>query len=244
LKALELGYRSIDTAAGYANEKGVGKAIRESGLKREEIFVTTKLANSKQGYDETLKAFDRSMSDLGLDYLDLYLIHWPLPMFGKAADTWKAFEKLYSEKRIRAIGVCNFEPAQLEDLFKTAAVKPAVNQIELHPRLTQKPLLSFCRKNKIAVEAWSPLMSGGDVLKDKNILGLADKYGKTPAQIILRWDIQNGVIVIPKSVHADRIAGNMDIFDFELDDEDMELIDSLDKGFRTGPNPYTFDKLF
>lgn len=243
-KALEIGYRSIDTAAGYANEKGVGKAIRESGIAREEIFVTTKLANSKQGYDFTLKAFDRSMEDLGLEYLDLYLIHWPLPMFGKVRETWRAFEKLYNEKRIRAIGVCNFEPVHLEALFMNFGIKPTVNQIELHPRLTQKPLIEFCKKNEIAVEAWSPLMSGGNILKNMAILGLADKYGKTPAQIILRWDMQNGVIAIPKSIHENRMAENMDIFDFEIDDEDMEQIDSLDTGFRTGPDPYTFDKLF
>ena len=240
--ALELGYRSIDTAAGYRNESGVGRALKASGLKREEVFITTKLFNTDQGYDTTLKAFDKSMNELGLDYLDLYLIHWPIPMHGLYVDTWRAFEKLYEEKRIRAIGVSNFEPVHLEELFKNSPIKPAVNQIEFHPYLTQKPLLAFCKENGIAVEAWSPLMQGGEVLGLDLIQNLAKKYGKSPAQIVLRWDIEHGVITIPKSVHANRIKENMDIFDFALTADEVAQIDALNKDFRTGPDPYTFSR--
>ena len=240
--ALELGYRSIDTAAGYRNESGVGRAFKASGLKREEVFITTKLFNTDQGYDTTLKAFDKSMNELGLDYLDLYLIHWPIPMHGLYVDTWRAFGKLYEEKRIRAIGVSNFEPIHLEELFKNSPIKPAVNQIEFHPYLTQKPLLAFCKENGIAVEAWSPLMQGGEVLGLDLIQNLAKKYGKSPAQIVLRWDIEHGVITIPKSVHANRIKENMDIFDFALTADEVAQIDTLNKDFRTGPDPYTFSR--
>jgi len=238
-KALELGYRSIDTAAGYRNEKGVGRAIKASGLKREEIFVTTKLANGDQGYESTLKAFEKSMELLGIGYLDLYLIHWPLPMYDQYADSWKAFIKLYKEKRIRSIGVSNFEPAHLEKLFSETGVKPAVNQIEFHPLLTQATLLDFCGKHDIFIEAWSPLMRGGDILENASIKTLAAKYGKTPAQIVLRWDIEKGVITIPKTVREERMRENMDIFDFTLDAGDIAAIDGLNKDFRIGPDPNT-----
>ena len=240
LAALNAGYRSIDTAEGYGNESGVGRALKASGVKREEVFITTKLANRNQGYDSTLKAFEGSLERLGLDYLDLYLIHWPQPMYDQYIETWKAIEKLYGEKRMRAIGVSNFEPEHLERLFSETDVVPAVNQIEFHPCLTQAALLDFCRKHSIAVEAWSPLMQGGEVLRNELIQTLAKKYNKSPAQVILRWDIEKGIIVIPKSVHEERIRENMDIFDFTLDADDIAAIDALNKDFRTGPNPYTF----
>ena len=240
LKALNAGYRSIDTAAGYGNEAGVGRGIMASGLTREEVFITTKLANRDQGYDAALKAFDVSLDLLGLDYLDLYLIHWPQPMYDQYIETWKAFERLYEEKRVRAIGVSNFEPEHLERLFLETGITPAVNQIEFHPYLTQDALQDFCKKHGIAVEAWSPLMQGGEVLRNDLILELAEKYDKSPAQIVLRWDIEKGVIVIPKSVHEERIRENMDIFDFSLESGEVDDIDDLNEDLRTGPNPYTF----
>ncbi|MCL2057868.1 MAG: aldo/keto reductase [Oscillospiraceae bacterium] len=241
LKALELGYRSIDTAAGYQNEAGVGRAVKASGIKREELFITTKLANRDQGYDSTLKAFDASMALLGLDYLDLYLIHWPLPLVNKYVDTWKAFIKLYKDKRIRSIGVSNFEPAHLERLFAETDVVPVINQVEYHPYLTQTTLKAFCAKHDIFIEAWSPLMRGGDILNDAKIGTMAQKYGKTAAQVVLRWNIEKGVVTIPKSVHEARIRENMNIFDFELDADDIAVIDVLNKNLRIGPDPNTFN---
>jgi diketogulonate reductase-like aldo/keto reductase len=243
-KALELGYRSIDTAAGYKNEAGVGKAVKASGLKREEIFITTKLANSKQGYDSTLKAYEASLKELDCDYIDLYLIHWPTPMYNRYVESWKALEKLYSQKLVRAIGVSNFEPEHLDNILEQCEITPAVNQIEFHPYLTQSTLLDYCSKKGIIVEAWSPLMQGGEVLKQEIITSLAKKYNKTPAQIVLRWDIQKGVITIPKSVHENRIRENMDIFDFELSSEEMAGIDALNRDFRTGGHPNTFSLQF
>ena len=243
-KALELGYRSIDTAAGYNNEAGVGKAIKASGLARSEIFVTTKLANRNQGFDATLKAFDTSMGLLGLDYLDLYLIHWPMPIYDLYTDSWKAFIKLYEEKRIRAIGVSNFEPAHLDKVIAQTGVVPAVNQIEYHPYLSQQVLMDYCGEHGIAVEAWSPLMQGGGILEDDLIKSIAQKYGKTAAQIVLRWDIDKGVVTIPKSVHADRILENVSIFDFSLDPGDIDAIDGLNKNHRRGPNPNEFSVKF
>lgn len=240
--AFKNGYRSIDTAAGYANEAGVGEAFRDSGLKRDEVFITTKLFNTDQGYDNALRAFETSMNELKLDYLDLYLIHWPLPMYGLYVETWKALEKLYNEKRIRAIGVSNFEPVHLDELAAKCDIVPAVNQIELHPRLTQKPLLAYCKQHGIIVEAWSPLMKSGEVLKDPIITDLAGKYNKSAAQIVLRWDVQLGIVTIPKSVHEHRIVENSDIFDFALTDEEMARIDTLNQNIRTGPDPYTFSK--
>ena len=239
--ALEAGYRSIDTAAVYGNEKGVGQAITESGIARDELFVTTKLWNSAQGYDSTLKAFDESMTKLGLEQLDVYLIHWPTPARGKFLDTWKAFEKLYTDGRVRAIGVSNFQPAHLERLLDAAEIAPAVNQVELHPYLQQRELREFDAKQGIATEAWSPLAKGGSLLGDPVVAELAVKHSRTPAQIVLRWHLQLGNVVIPKSVTPSRIEENFDLFGFTLTEEEMESLTPLDRGERTGPDPDTFN---
>ncbi|MGW3959504.1 aldo/keto reductase [Amycolatopsis sp. NPDC005003] len=239
--ALDAGYRSIDTAAVYGNEKGVGQAIAESGIARDELFVTTKLWNSAQGYDSTLKAFDASMAKLGLEQLDLYLIHWPTPKRDKYLDTWKAFEKLYADGRVRAIGVSNFQPAHLERLLDAAEVAPTVNQVELHPYLQQRELREFDAKHGIATEAWSPLAKGGSLLGDPVIAELAVKHSRTPAQIVLRWHLQLGNVVIPKSVTPSRIEENFDLFGFTLTEEEMESLTPLDRGERTGPDPDTFN---
>lgn len=236
--ALRAGYRSIDTAAIYRNEEGVGRAIRESGVPREELFITTKVWNKAQGYDITLSAFDRSLEKLGLDYIDLYLIHWPVQ--GLYKDTWRAMEKLYKEGKIRAIGVSNFQIHHLQDLMQDCEIKPMLNQVEFHPYLTQKELLSFCREQGIQLEAWSPLMHG-TIIDEPVIVELAGKYGKTPAQIVLRWDLQHGVVTIPKSVKEHRIIENSGIFDFELSQDDMDELDSLNKNQRFGPDPDNFD---
>lgn len=239
-KALEVGYRSIDTAAVYKNEDGVGEAIRQAGVPREELFITTKVWNSDQGYEETLQAFETSLEKLGLDYVDLYLIHWPMPEVDTYIDTYRALEKLYEDGKVRAIGVCNFQVPHLERLLAECKVKPVLNQIECHPFLTQVEIRDFCAKHDIFVEAWSPLMSGGTVLGNETILALSEKYGKTPAQVIIRWHLQNNAIVIPKSVTPSRIEENFDVFDFELSPEDMTKIDALNKDQRTGPNPDEF----
>jgi methylglyoxal/glyoxal reductase len=236
--AIEAGYRHVDTAALYRNEKGVGQAIRESGIDRKDIFVTSKVWNSDQGYDQTLKAFDTSLNKLGFDYLDLYLVHWPVS--GKYKDTWRALEKLYKDGKVRAIGVSNFMQHHLEDLMQDAEIMPMVNQVEFHPRLVQQELVDFCLKNNIRHEAWSPLMQG-KVLDLPQIKAIAEKYGKSTAQVILRWDLQKGVITIPKSVHKERIISNADIFDFSLTDEEIKTLDTLDKGERNGPDPNNFD---
>lgn len=235
--ALEAGYRSIDTAAGYNNEDGVGNALKESNIPREEIFVTTKVWNAHQGYDSTLQAFEDSMRKLKLDYLDLYLIHWPVK--GKYKDTWRAMEKLYNNGRIRAIGVCNFHTHHLEDLMENAEVVPMVNQVECHPLLTQVELREFCKKNKIQFEAWSPLMQGNLDLPLLKQLG--EKYKKSPAQIVLRWDLQSEIVTIPKSVHENRIIENANVFDFELSSDDMDEIDNLNENKRFGGNPDNFN---
>ena len=232
--ALDYGYLSIDTAAVYRNEVGVGKAIRESGVPRSEIFLTSKVWNSDQGYEKTLKAFDDSLNRLETDYLDLYLIHWPKGDL--SVETWKALEKIYAEGRAKAIGVSNFLVHHLQDLLPHATVKPAVNQVEFHPELIQPGLYDFCREQNIQLQAWSPIMKGR-VNDIPVIKALAVKYGKTPAQIVLRWDLQKGVVTIPKSVNPERIRSNADIFDFELSLEDMAKIDSLDKHARIGPDP-------
>ncbi|GEL06726.1 aldo/keto reductase [Salisediminibacterium halotolerans] len=235
--ALAAGYRHIDTASFYNNEESVGEAIRETSVPREEIFVTTKVWNDDQGYDETLRAFETSRQKLGLEVIDLYLIHWPVS--GKFVDTWKALEKLYAEGKIRAIGVSNFLIDDLEDLMKHTEIKPSVNQVEWHPRLVQTELQEFCQKHGIQVEAWSPL--GRARLLDEPVLTeLAEKHGKSAAQIILRWDLQKQIVTIPKSVTPERIKQNAAIFDFELTDEDIKKIDALHTGERYGPNPADF----
>ncbi|MFP3918824.1 aldo/keto reductase [Lysinibacillus telephonicus] len=236
-KALEVGYRAIDTAALYKNEGEVGEAIRNSRVPREEIFVTTKVWNSDQGYDETLRAFETSLEKLGLDYIDLYLTHWPVE--DKLVDTYRAIERLYEEKLIRVPGVSNHHAHHLEKIFATANVKPMVNQIELHPYLTQLELREFCKENDIAVTAWSPLGRGG-VLQDATITKIAQQLEKSTAQVILRWHYQHGIISIPKSVTPSRIEENMQIFDFELSQEQVAQIDKLNKNQRFGQNPDNF----
>jgi methylglyoxal/glyoxal reductase len=235
--ALRVGYRHVDTASLYGNEKGVGTAIRQSGLKREEVFVTSKVWNSDQGYESTLKAFDVSLKNLGFDYLDLYLIHWPKD---KRKETWKAFEKLYKQGIVKAIGVSNFLKFQLEDLMQSAEIMPMVNQMEFHPYLVQQELIDYCHQHKIQYEAWSPLMQGR-ILSDKTLTQLAQKYHKDVAQIILRWNLQKDVVTIPKSSKPERILSNSRIFDFEIMPEDMNRIDGLDKSKRIGPDPANFD---
>ncbi|MBC9713428.1 aldo/keto reductase [Streptomyces sp. TRM66268-LWL] len=239
--ALEAGYRSIDTAAVYGNEAGTGKALTTSGIAREELFVTTKLWNSDQGYDSTLRAFDTSLAKLGLDYVDLYLIHWPLPSKDLYLDTYKAFEKIYESGRAKAIGVSNFTVETLERLLGETSVVPVINQIELHPQLQQAELRALHAKHSIATEAWSPLGSGKGLLEVPTIVAIARKHGRTPAQIVLRWHLQVGNVVIPKSVTPSRIAENIDVFDFELDTEDLTALAALDEGKRLGPDPAVFD---
>ncbi|MDH6223713.1 MULTISPECIES: aldo/keto reductase [Streptomyces] len=239
--ALEAGYRSIDTAAVYGNEQGTGRAVAASGIPREEIFVTTKLWNSDQGYDSTLRAFDTSLKKLGLDYVDLYLIHWPRPRRGAFVETYKAFEKLHSDGLIRAIGVSNFLPEHLRTLLDATSVIPAVNQIELHPYLQQGEAREFHAEQGIATEAWSPLGSGKGLLEVPAIVAIAQKHGRTPAQVVLRWHLQTGNIVIPKSVTPSRIKENIEVFDFSLDDEDLAAIRALDEGRRLGADPATAD---
>lgn len=227
--AIQTGYRHIDTAYVYQNEKTVGEGIQASGVAREELFITTKLWNSNRGYDNTLFAFDRSMKLLGLDYLDLYLIHWPANKEGGKEinrDTWRAFETLYKEQRIRAIGVCNFLVHHLKDLIETADIAPMINQIEFHPGTMQKETVDFCKKNQIVVEAWSPLGSGR-VLEDATLKAIAARYGKSVAQLCIRWCLQHQTLPLPKSVTPSRITENTQIFDFELSAEDMQTIDRL-----------------
>ena len=235
--ALDAGYRHIDTAKLYDNEDGVGAAVRESGLDRDAVFVTSKVWNSDQGYDSTLRAFDATMDRLGFDVLDLYLIHWPRPEAGTAADTWRAMERLYADGRIRAIGVSNFRPEDLRRLLDTADVVPTVNQVELHPYLQQVDTRAANDAAGIATEAWAPIAKGGDLLRDPVVTGLAEKHERTPAQVVLRWHLQLHTIVIPKSVTPSRIAENIDVFDFDLDAEDMAAIAGLDREGRTGPHP-------
>jgi methylglyoxal/glyoxal reductase len=239
--AIKNGYKSIDTAAIYKNEEGVGQAIKESGVPREELFITTKVWNSDQGYESTLQAFETSLEKLGLDYLDLYLIHWPGK--NKYKETWKALEKLYKDGRVRAIGVSNFKVHHLQDLISDAVIKPMVNQVEYHPHLTQKDLLEYCQSEGIQLEAWSPLKQG-ELLSDPTIMELAEKHQKSAAQIILRWDLQNKVVTIPKSIKEQRIIENANVFDFELSLEDMAKIDALNKDERVGPDPDDFEAGF
>ncbi|MFC8527805.1 aldo/keto reductase [Nocardia sp. NPDC057227] len=237
-KALEVGYRSIDTAAIYGNEEGTGRAIRESGLPRDEVYVTTKLWNAEQGYDSTLRAFDESLKLLGLDYLDLYLVHWPVPKADRYVDTFKAFQALKADGRVRSIGVSNFTPAHLERIIAETGEIPAVNQVELHPRFIQAPLRSFHQSHAIATEAWSPL-GQGQVLDDPVIASIAKQVERTPAQVVIRWHLQLGNIVIPKSVTPERIESNFDVFGFELTDEQVEAISGLNADARIGGDPET-----
>jgi diketogulonate reductase-like aldo/keto reductase len=236
-KAFEVGYTSIDTAMIYKNERGVGEAIKNTTIPRENLFITTKVWNSDQGYENTLRAFNESLEKLGLDYVDLYLIHWPTPQFDEYVDTYKALEKLYKDGKVRAIGVCNFEIEHLERLIKECEVVPVLNQIECHPYLAQTEIKEFCAKHNIFVEAWSPLEKGGEVLQDKVITSIAEIHRKTPAQVVLRWHIQNNTIVIPKSVTPSRIEENINIFDFELTADQMKEIDRLNINRRRGKHP-------
>ncbi|QWF76889.1 aldo/keto reductase [Amycolatopsis sp. CA-230715] len=235
--AFEAGYRSIDTATLYANERGVGAAVRASGLPREEVFVTTKLWNTEHGHDRALKAFDTSLGELGLDYVDLYLIHWPLPARDRYVETWRALEKILGDGRARAIGVSNFQVPHLRRLFDETGVVPAVNQIELHPHLQQAELRGFHDEHGIVTEAWSPLARGGELLGDQVVTTVARKHGRTPAQVVLRWQIEMGHVVIPKSVTRERIEENIAIFDFELDSSDIAGFAALESGTRLGPDP-------
>jgi 2,5-diketo-D-gluconate reductase A len=239
--ALVAGYRSIDTAAVYLNETGVGRALRSSGVPRDELFVTTKLWNSDHDYDAALAAFDQSTGRLGLDVLDLYLIHWPAPGLGRYPDAWRALRRLYEDGRVRAIGVSNFTVETLTKVIEESGMVPAVNQIELHPRLAQAELRAFHAEHGIATEAWGPLGQGKGLLGEPVLVRLAGEHGRTPAQIVLRWHLQLGNIVIPKSVSPARIAENLDVFDFELSEDDMARIGALDVGERLGPDPVTMN---
>jgi 2,5-diketo-D-gluconate reductase A len=240
--ALDAGYRLIDTAAAYNNEVGVGNAIRASGLPRPEIFVTTKLWNADHAYDDAHRAFDVSLEKLGCEYIDLYLIHFPVPTEGRFPQAWKALEAIYASGRVKAIGVSNFLPHHLDQLLQGAAVCPAVNQIQLHPRFQQQETRGYCAAHGIAIEAYSPLMRAGegDLLEHPVITTLGRRYGKTPAQIILRWHLQSGFIVIPKSARPERIRENIALFDFELSPEEMQRIASMEGGQSVGVDPETF----
>jgi len=236
-EALKVGYRHIDTAAFYNNEDGVGTAIKESGVSREDIFLVSKVWNSDQGYEKTLKAFHSSLKKLGTNYLDLYLIHWPTPLH---KETWRALEKLYKDGFIRAIGTSNFTVNHIKDIMVDAEILPMVNQVEFHPYLVQSELRKFCRENSIQLEAWSPLMRG-KIIEIPLLQELAEKYGKTISQIVLRWDLQMGVVTIPKSTNPSRIKENAGVFDFHLSEEDVNKIFLLDKGLRVGSDP---DKVY
>ena len=238
-QALEIGYRHIDTAAAYRNEKGVGKAVASSGIPREEIFVTTKLWNSSQGFDSALETFEKSLGRLGMEYVDLYLIHWPVPSQDRFVETWRAFERIRDEGRARTIGVSNFRIDDLERLEAETDTRPTVNQVELHPYMQQRELRAWHQQHGIATEAWSPLAQGA-VLDDDTIAGIARTHGKTPAQTVLRWHLQLGNIVIPKSVTPARMRENFDLFDFELSEQEMDRIGALDRGERIGPDPAIF----
>ncbi|HSC22065.1 MAG TPA: aldo/keto reductase [Solirubrobacterales bacterium] len=239
-EALAVGYRHVDTAAAYRNEAGVGAAIAAAGVAREDVFVTTKLWNSSQGYDSTLRAFEKSIERLGTGHVDLYLIHWPLPSRDLYLDTWRAFERIKEEGVARSIGVSNFRVEDLERLESEAGQRPTVNQIELHPRLQQAELRAWHEDHEVATEAWSPLAQG-DLLEDETIETIAAHHERSPAQVILRWHLQLGNVVIPKSATPERIRENFELFDFALSEDDMAAIERLDAGERIGPDPATFD---
>ncbi|MGX1933194.1 aldo/keto reductase [Microbacterium resistens] len=238
--ALAAGYRSIDTAAVYGNEAGVGRALAASGLPRDELFVTSKVWISDHGYDATLRAYDAALDRLGLDRLDLYLIHWPTPARGIYPETWRALERLYADGRVRAIGVSNFEPAHLDRIATETGIVPAVNQVELHPALQNRAVVAANTARGIVTEAWSPLAQGA-VLRERAIVEIAERHGKTPAQVVLRWHLQQGRVVIPKSVTPARIAENLDVFDGDLSAEELAAIDALERDGRTGPHPDRFE---
>ncbi|HEX3318232.1 MAG TPA: aldo/keto reductase [Solirubrobacteraceae bacterium] len=238
--ALETGYRHIDTAAAYENEEGVGRAIKSSGLQREEVFVTTKLPNPEHGRESTLRAFDGSLERLGFDYVDLYLIHWPVPTRELYVETWKTFEELHEQGHARSIGLSNFQPEHIDRLLAESRTAPTVNQIELHPYHAQRELRAYDREHGIATEAWSPIGQGGEVLEDPVIERIASPHDKSPAQIIIRWHLQIGNVVIPKSETPERIRANFEVFDFTLTDDEVGQIDRLDRGERLGPDPDTF----
>jgi 2,5-diketo-D-gluconate reductase A len=239
--ALDSGYRLVDTAAGYGNERGVGEAVRRSGIPRDDIFVTTKLANSDHGYDNAMRAFDASLSELGFETVDLYLVHWPLPAHDLYVETWRALQKLAEDGRARAIGVSNFTPAHLQRLLDETDVVPVLNQVELHPYFQQSDLRAFHARHAIVTEAWSPLGQGKALLDDPTLVALADRLQCSTAQVVLRWHLQLGNVVIPKSVTPERIAANIDVFDFTLTDDDMSALGALEKGERMGPDPDTFN---
>ena len=240
-EALSAGYRLIDTAQGYRNEEGVGAAISSPGIQRDELFITTKLTNSEHGYDKALRAFDESMNKLGIDVLDLFLIHWPQPMFDQYVETWRAFERLLADGRVSSIGVSNFEIEHLERLLAETDVTPAVNQVELHPEFPQEELREFHAAHGILTESWGPLGQGKGLLENPHILDVARRKARTPGQVVLRWHIQLGNVVIPKSVNPGRIRENIDIFDFELDESDMQAIEQVRTGRRLGADPNHFD---
>jgi diketogulonate reductase-like aldo/keto reductase len=238
-EALEIGYRSVDTAWGYFNEEGVGRAIRDSGLARDEIHVTTKVWNSYQGRRKTLESFEISMENLGLDRLDLLLVHWPAPANDLYVETWETFVELRESGRVTSIGVSNFEPEHLGRIIEATGVVPALNQVELHPYLQQRTVRDFHDLHGIATEAWGPI-ARGRVVDDPVLQRIGDAHGKSPVQVTLRWELQHGIVTIPKSEHRDRIAANFEVFDFELSPEEMAAIDGLDRGERTGPDPNAF----
>ena len=237
--AIEVGYRHIDTAELYGNEAGVGEAVRESGIDRSEFFVTSKLNNGAHAYDDALAAFDQTLATLDIGYLDLFLIHWPLPTIGDFVETWKAMEEIYRGGKVRAIGVSNFQTHHLDRLLGECSVVPAVNQIEVNPHLTNEKVRAYDIEHGIATEAWSPI-ARGRVLDEPAIVAIAERVGRSPAQVTLRWHVQRGDIIFPKSVHAARLRENLELFDFELTADDMAAISALNRDQRTGPDPDTF----
>jgi 2,5-diketo-D-gluconate reductase A len=242
LAAFDAGYRHIDTAEMYGNEEGVGAALAESGLARDEVFITSKLNNGNHRRDDALRAFDGTLKALGIDQIDLFIIHWPLPARDLYVEAWRALEEIYRDRRARAIGLSNFTARHIGRLLAETEVVPALNQIELHPYLSQAEMRAFDTEHQIVTEAWSPIGGqGGAVLSDRSLAALGEKYGKSPAQVVLRWHIELGNVVIPKSTHAERIVENFDIFDFELAPDDVAMISGMDRNGRVGPNPETFD---